>query len=114
MNLKIKRNIPPVIIAKYRLTFSSISFSGTEELLSKFMQQNVELQHEIETLRAKLEYTFTLVNEKFNEQTPTATSVSIIQGAFEQIRRMEMNLQELKYRSASQQEENDFLKYLVS
>jgi hypothetical protein len=78
------------------------------------MQQNIELQHEIETLRAKLEYTFTFINEKFTEQSTTATSVSVIQSAFEQIRRMEMNLQELKYRSTSQQEENDFLKYLVS
>ena len=78
------------------------------------MQQNVELQNEIETLRAKLEYTFTFINEKLNEQTPSTTSVSVLQSAFEQIRRMEMNLQELKYRSASQQEENDFLKYVVS
>jgi hypothetical protein len=91
-----------------------ISSLGTEELLKKFKQQNVELQNEIETLRAKLEYTFTFINEKFNEQTHSATSVSVLQSAFEQIRRMEMNLQELKYRSASQQEENDFLKYVVS
>lgn len=86
---------------------------GTEELLKKFMQQNIELQSEIETLRAKLEYTFTLINEKFTDDKTTASNVSIIQTAFEQIRQMEIKLQELKSKSTSQQEENDLLKYLV-
>jgi Na+-translocating ferredoxin:NAD+ oxidoreductase RnfC subunit len=85
-------------------------FLGTEELLKKFMQQNVELQREIEILRAKLEYTFTFVNDKFDEQK----SVSTIQTAFEQIRQTEIKLQELKFKSTSQQEENDLLKYLVN
>jgi len=74
------------------------------------MQQNVELQREIEILRAKLEYTFTFVNDKFDEQK----SVSTIQTAFEQIRQTEIKLQELKLKSTSQQEENDLLKYLVN
>ncbi len=78
------------------------------------MQQNVELQCEIETLRAKLEYIFKFVNEKLDEQKATASSVSIIQTAFDQIRQTEMKLQEFKLKSASQQEENDLLKYLVS
>lgn len=84
-----------------------------EQFYQKFLQQNVELQREIETLRAKLEYSFTLINDKFEQQKTTATSDSLIQTAFEQIRRTEMSLQELKSKSASQQQENDFLKYLV-
>jgi hypothetical protein len=92
--------------------------TGNEELLKKFMQQNVELQREIETLRAKLEYTFTFVNEKFDQEkaaaTATTSSVSIIQTAFEQMRETEAKLQELKLKSSSQQEENDLLKYLVN
>ena len=86
-----------------------------EQFYQKFLQQNVELQREIETLRAKLEYSFTLINDKFEQQKTTSatTSDSLIQTAFEQIRRTEMSLQELKSKSASQQQENDFLKYLV-
>jgi hypothetical protein len=78
------------------------------------MQQNVELQREIETLRAKLEYTFTFINEKLDQEKATAeSSVSIIKTSFEQIRQTEMILQELKLKLVSQQEENDLLKYLV-
>lgn len=77
------------------------------------MQQNTELQGEIETLRAKLEYTFTFINEKFAQEKTTASSVSLLQKAFEQIRETEMKLQQLKLKSTSQQEENDLLKYLV-
>lgn len=86
-----------------------------EQFYQRFLQQNVELQREIETLRAKLEYSFTLINDKFEQQKTTSatTSDSLIQTAFEQIRRTEMSLQELKSKSASQQQENDFLKYLV-
>ena len=84
-----------------------------EQIYQKFLQQNVELQREIETLRAKLEYSFTLINDKFDQQKTPAASESLIQTAFEQIRRTEMSLQELKSKSASQQQENDFLKYLV-
>lgn len=86
-----------------------------EEYYQKFLQQNVELQREIETLRAKLEYSFTLINDKFEQQKTTSatTSDSLIQTAFEQIRRTELSLQELKSKSSSQQQENDFLKYLV-
>jgi hypothetical protein len=73
------------------------------------MQQNIELQREIETLRAKLEYTYTFVNENLDQQK----SVPIVQTAFEQMRQTEMELQELRLKSKSQQEENDFLKYLV-
>jgi len=78
------------------------------------MQQNVELQREIEILRAKLEYTFTFVNDKFDQQKSTTSSVSTIQTACEQIRQTERKLQELKLKSTSQQEENDLLKYLVN
>jgi DNA repair ATPase RecN len=78
------------------------------------MQQNVELQREIEILRAKLEYTYTFVNDKFDQQKSTTSSVSTIQTAFEQIRQTERKLQELKLKSTSQQEENDLLKYLVN
>ncbi len=76
------------------------------------MQQNVELQREVETLRAKLEYTFTFINEQLDQQKSTS-SVSVIQTAFEQIRQTEMQFQELRSTSVSQKEENDFLKYLV-
>jgi len=88
---------------------------GTEELLKQFKQQNVELQREIETLRARLEYTYTVVNDKLGQQKTEAdtSSTSVIQTAFEQIRQTETKLQELKLKSASQQEENDLLKYLV-
>ena len=88
-------------------------FLETEDLLKKFMQQNVELQREIETLRAKLEHTFTFVNEKADQQKTEASSVSLLQTAFEQIRQTEMRLQELKFKSASQQEENDHLRSFV-
>ncbi|UJR21839.1 hypothetical protein I4U23_024913 [Adineta vaga] len=89
--------------------------SATEELLKKFKQENVELQREIETLRAKLEYTFTFVNEKLDQQKVdvTTSSTSIIQTAFEQLHHTENILQELKLKSAAQQEENDLLKYLL-
>ena len=80
------------------------------------MQQNIELHREIETLRAKLEYTFTFVNEKLegNRSAVTTSSVSILQTAFEQIRETETKLQEFKLKSTLQQEENDLLKYLVN
>ncbi len=77
------------------------------------MQQNVELQRELETLRAKLEYTFTLLNEKLDQQTGSSTS-SIIQAAIDQMRRSDAKLQELQLKSSSQQDENDLLRYLVS
>jgi hypothetical protein len=77
------------------------------------MQQNVELQRELETLRAKLEYTFTLLNEKLDQQTSSSTS-SVIQVAIDQIRQSDARLQELQYKSSSQQDENDLLRYLVS
>ncbi len=74
------------------------------------MQQNVELQRELETLRAKLEYTFVLLNEKLDQQTGSA----VIQTAIEQMRQSDAKLQELQYKSSSQQDENDLLRYLVS
>jgi hypothetical protein len=87
---------------------------GNQNLLAqKFMQQNVELQRELETLRAKLEYTFTLLNEKLDQQTGSSTS-SIIQAAIDQMRRSDAKLQELQLKSSSQQDENDLLRYLVS
>lgn len=91
-------------------------FLGVEELLKQFKQQNVELQHEIETLRAKLEQTFTSVNDRLDQQRAEvdASSSSVIQTAFEQIEQTERELQELKLKSALQQEENDRLKDLVS
>ena len=76
------------------------------------MQQNVELQRELETLRAKLEYTFTLLNDKL-DQGNTSTS-SVIQQAIEQMRQSDARLQELQWKSSTQQEENDLLRYLVS
>lgn len=86
---------------------------GNQDLLAqKFMQQNVELQRELETLRAKLEYTFTLLNDKL-DQGNTSTS-SVLQQAIEQMRQSDAKLQELQLRSTAQQEENDLLRYLVS
>lgn len=76
------------------------------------MQQNVELQRELETLRAKLEYTFTLLNDKL-DQGNTSTS-SVIQQAIQQMRQSDARLQELQWKSSTQQEENDLLRYLVS
>ncbi|CAF3875486.1 unnamed protein product, partial [Adineta steineri] len=89
--------------------------SGTEELLKKSKQENIELQREIESLRAKLEYTFTLVNDKLDQQHTDVdpSSTSMIKTTFEQLRQTEQDLQELKLKSASQQEENDCLKYLL-
>ncbi len=77
------------------------------------MHQNVELQRELETLRAKLEFTFTLLNEKLDQQENSTTS-SIIQEAIEQMRQSDAKLQELQFKSSSQQDENDLLRYLVS
>ena len=77
------------------------------------MQQNVELQRELETLRAKLEYTFTLLNEKLEKQTESSTS-SVIQTAIEQMRNSDAKLQELQRKTLSQQEENDLLRFIVS
>ncbi|CAF4049433.1 unnamed protein product, partial [Rotaria magnacalcarata] len=86
--------------------------SGNHDLVAqKFMQQNVELQRQLETLRAKLEYTFTLLNEKFDLHANPSTSV-IIQNAIEQMRKSDTKLQELELKSLSQQEENDLLRYL--
>ncbi|CAF4351185.1 unnamed protein product, partial [Rotaria sordida] len=49
--------------------------SGNQDLVSqKFMQQNVELQRQLETLRAKLEYTFTLLDEKLEQHTGSKSS----------------------------------------
>ena len=76
------------------------------------MQQNVELQRELETLRAKLEYTFTLLNEKLDQEPGTSTS-SVIQTAIDQMRHSDAKLQELQLKSTFQQEENDLLRYLV-
>ncbi|CAF0877132.1 unnamed protein product [Didymodactylos carnosus] len=81
------------------------------ELMQRFMQQNVELQREIETLRAKLEYAFTLLHEKLDNNS--ATSNSVLQIAVEQCRQTEHQLQELKFKSSTQQEENDLLRYLA-
>ena len=77
------------------------------------MQQNVELQRELETLRAKLEYTFTLLNEKLDNQSNPSTS-SVIQMAVDQMRQSDARLQELQLKSSTQQDENDILRYLVS
>ena len=77
------------------------------------MTQNVELQRELETLRAKLEYTFTLINEKLELQTGSSTS-SIVQTAIDQMRQSDAKLQELQLKTSSQQDENDMLRYLVS
>ncbi len=77
------------------------------------MQQNVELQRELETLRAKLEFTFVLLNEKLEQHGNISTS-SIIQEAIDQMRQSDAKLQELQFKSSSQQDENDLLRYLVS
>jgi hypothetical protein len=77
------------------------------------MQQNVELQRELETLRAKLEFTFILLNEKLEQHGNISTS-SIIQEAIDQMRQSDAKLQELQFKSSSQQDENDLLRYLVS
>ncbi len=80
------------------------------------MQQNVELQRELETLRAKMEYVSTFISEKFDQQKATAaapSSIALVQTAFDQMRQTEMRLQELRLKSAAQQEENELLKYLV-
>lgn len=91
-----------------------VRIGGNQDLLAqKFMQQNVELQRELETLRAKLEYTFVLLNEKLENQTNSTTS-SVIQSAIEQMRQSDIKLQELQLKSSSQQDENDLLRYLVS
>ncbi|CAF1335267.1 unnamed protein product [Rotaria sp. Silwood1] len=71
-----------------------------EELSKKFMEQNIELQHEIETFRSQLDYIVTYINQKLDQQkitTTTLSSLSIHQLVFETM----------------QQEENDLLKYLV-
>lgn len=87
---------------------------GNQDLLAqKFMNQNVVLQRELETLRAKLEYTFVLLNEKLDNQANSTTS-SVIQSAIEQMRQSDSKLQELQLKSSSQQDENDLLRYLVS
>jgi len=76
------------------------------------MQQNVELQRELETLRAKLEYTFTLLNEKLDQQSGISPSL-VIQTAIDQMRHSDAKLQELQLKSSTQQEENDLLRYIV-
>jgi hypothetical protein len=77
------------------------------------MQQNVELQRELETLRTKLEYTFTLLNEKLDQHSATTPTSSLIQTAIEQMRQSDAQLQQLQLKTTSQQEENDLLRYLV-
>ena len=78
------------------------------------MQQNVELQREIETLRVKLEYTFTFVNEKLGQQTNSSSSTPMLQTALEKIQETEGKLLELQRKSSLQREENELLKYLVT
>lgn len=90
------------------ITQSSVN---TDMLAQKFMQKNVELQRELETLRVKLEYTFSLLNEKLENQQ---TSSSVVQLAIEQMRLADTRLEELQLKSATQKEENDLLRYLVS
>ncbi|CAF0914538.1 unnamed protein product [Rotaria sordida] len=86
--------------------------SGNQDLVSqKFMQQNVELQRQLETLRAKLEYTFTLLDEKLEQHTGSTSS--ILQVAIEQMRQSDAKIQELQLKFTSQQEENDLLRYLM-
>lgn len=88
-------------------------YVGNQDLLTqKFMQQNVELQRELETLRAKLEYTFVLLNDKLDQGNTSSSSV--LQQAIEQMRQSDAKLQEVQLRSVAQQEENDLLRYLVS
>lgn len=106
-------------ITPYRdpsITTITTTSSGIERenLLKKFMQQNVELQHEIEILRVKLEHTFTFVNDKLDQQKDNLSSASILKTALERIHQTEVKLHELQYKSSSQREENDLLKYLVN
>ena len=96
------------------LRVSASVFKGNHDLLAqKFMQQNVELQRELETLRAKLEYTFKLLNDKLDQQSAANASSTVIQVAIEQMRHSDAKLQELQLKTSSQQEENDLLRYLV-
>ncbi|CAF1327128.1 unnamed protein product [Rotaria sp. Silwood1] len=85
------------------------------ELSKKFMEQNIELQHEIETFRSKLDYIVTYINQKLDQQktTTTLSSLSIHQLVFETMQQTEMKLLEFKLKFISQQEENDLLKYLM-
>ncbi|CAF4956859.1 unnamed protein product, partial [Rotaria sp. Silwood1] len=91
--------------------------SKAEELSKKFMEQNIELQHEIETFRSKLDYIVTYINQKLDQQktttTTTLSSLSIHQLVFETMQQTEMKLLEFKLKFISQQEENDLLKYLM-
>ncbi|CAF1551600.1 unnamed protein product [Rotaria sp. Silwood1] len=86
-----------------------------EELSKKFMEQNIEIQHEIETFRSKLDYIVTYINQKLDQQktTTTLSSLSIHQLVFETMQQTEMKLLEFKLKFISQQEENDLLKYLM-
>ena len=91
-----------------------LSSSRTQDdLVGKFMQQNVELQREIETLRAKLEYTFVLINEKFDQHNSTVSSMGLLQTALEKIQQTESKLQEYQWKFSAQREENQLLKYIV-
>mgnify|MGYP001055482471 FL=1 len=90
------------------------SSANQDFLAQKFMQENLQLQRELETLRVKLEYTFTLLNEKLEQQNANSTSSTILQEAIEQMRQSDAKLQELQFKSATQQNENDLLRYLVS
>ncbi|CAF1566137.1 unnamed protein product, partial [Rotaria sp. Silwood1] len=47
-----------------------------EELSKKFMEQNIELQHEIEIFRSKLDYIVTYINQKLDQQKTTTTTLS--------------------------------------
>ncbi|CAF4010092.1 unnamed protein product [Rotaria sordida] len=93
--------------------------SGGEELSKKFMERNIELQHEIETFRSKLDNIVTFINQKLDQQktisttTTSSSFISILQTAFENMQQTEMKLLELRLKSVSQQEENDLLKYLM-
>lgn len=78
------------------------------------MQQNVELQREIETLRVKLEYAFTFVDEKLDQQKSTNSGASVLQTALEKIQETEGRFRELQWKSSLQREENELLKYLVN
>ncbi|UJR27852.1 hypothetical protein I4U23_009117 [Adineta vaga] len=86
---------------------------GNSDIISqKYIQENIELQRELETLRAKLEYTFTLLNEKL-DQNGGISNTSVIQTAIDQMRHSDAKLLELQLKSSSQQEENDLLKYIM-
>ncbi|CAF1212462.1 unnamed protein product, partial [Rotaria sordida] len=93
--------------------------SGGEELSKKFMERNIELQHEIEIFRSKLDNIVTFINQKLDQQktisttTTSSSFISILQTAFENMQQTEMKLLELRLKSVSQQEENDLLKYLM-